>query len=298
MPASPEQLLALLEAPHWKTPGSTSRKTEGPSGRRTEGQAPLNLTVLDHIAEGRQVLDRARRLEGQGSLLSLREAQALRTSQAMKSEALMGETSSVRQHRCPACGCHSLLLRKELAYCVNRHCAPAGVQRRWQLRDLAFAGPGTARRIGRSTGTPRDLVDRLAVLAFFAPTGHPLSASALTRLAKTYDLPTWRLPSKPTALFYALSDVMTAHAVHMAGKKPAPCATGGARPACSGLADLFFGANDQNATRITQAKELCGGCPLKAVCLEQALALPAADQHGVAGGLTAGERRELLRSAA
>ena len=296
MPASAEHLLALLEAPHWKTPGSTSRRTEGPTGRRTEGQAAVNLTVMDHIAEGRQVLDRADRLDTEGTPLARREAAALRTAQAMKSQALMGDTDSVRQHRCPACGCHSLLLRRDVAHCVNRHCAPAGVQRRWNLLDLAYAGPGTAKKVHRSEGRPRDVVDRATIVAFFAPTGYPMSLTTIHQLLTAYALPSWKLPSRPRALFYSLSDVMTAHAVHMAGREPSECATGGQRPACTGLADLFHGASEQNTTRVQAAKNLCGACPLREACLEQALEIPSYAQYGVFGGLTAAERQELLRN--
>jgi hypothetical protein len=296
MPASPEQLLALLEAPHWKTPGSTSRKTEGRTARRTEGQAAVNLTVIDHITEGRQALARAAKLAAEGTPLARREAAALRTAQAMKSGVLMGDTSSVRQHRCPACGCYSLITRNELAYCGNRHCAPAGIQRRWNFRDLAFAEPGTPKAVCRSENRPRDIVDKATVLAFFAPTPHPLSASALTRLVKTYGLPDWRHLAKPGALFYSLSDVMTAHAVHTAGRTPSTCATGKDRPACTGLAELFFGATELNKPRVDAAKALCGTCPLKETCLEQALALPIRSQFGIFGGLTATERTELIRT--
>ena len=297
MPASPEDLLALLEAPHWKTPGSTSRKTEGPTARRSEGSAAVNLTVLDHITEGHQVLARAERLDAEGSPLARREAAALRTAQTMKSQALMGETSSVRQHACPACGCHSLLLRKDIAHCVNRHCAPAGVQRRWNLRDLAFAGPGTPKRIHRSEGKPRDLVDKITAVAFFAPTGQPLSITTLSRIIRMYDLPTWTKPGMDRAIYMSLSDVMTAHAVHMAGREPQQCTANPNRPACSGLADLFFGIRQgTNPQLVEQAKSLCDTCPLKQACLEEAMAQPLAAQHGIAGGLTATERLAIKRN--
>jgi WhiB family redox-sensing transcriptional regulator len=296
MPASPEQLLALLEAPHWKSPGSTSRKTEGPRARRTEGQAAVNLTVVDHIAEGRQVLARAAKLAAEGTPLARRESAALRTAQAMKSGALMGDTSSVRQHRCPACGCFSLITRNELAYCGNRHCAPAGIQRRWNFRDLAFTGPGQPTIVRRSEDRPRDIVDKNTILAFFAPTPYPLSVSTLARIVKAYGLPDWRHLDKPGARFYSLSDVMTAHAVHTAGREPSTCATGGERPACTGLADLFFGATDANQVRVDAAKALCATCPLKETCLEQALDLPVREQHGIFGGLTAAERLQLRRT--
>jgi hypothetical protein len=296
MPASPEDLLALLEAPHWKTPGSTSRKAEGPTARRTEAEAAVNVAVLDHIAEGQQVLARAAKLNAEGTPLALREAAALRTAQAMKSEALMGDTSSVRQHTCPSCGCNSLIARKGLAYCVNRHCAPAGVQRRWNFRDLAYAGPGEPKAVRRTEGrAPRDLLDKAALVLFFAPTGRSMSSTTLSTLVKAYSLPTWRLPSKPRALFYSLSDVMTAHAVHMAGREPVQCATDGQRPACAGLADLFFGTSETNKARVDAAKNLCDTCPIRQTCLEQALELPGWQQEGIFGGFTATERKQLLR---
>lgn len=295
MPASPEALLALLEAPHWKTPGSTSRRTEGPTARRIEGSAAVNLTVLDHIAEGRQVLARAAELNAEGSPLARREAAAMRTAQTMKSQLLMGETGTVRQHRCPACGCFSLLPKGERAFCVNRHCAPAGIQRRWNLRDLAFAGPGTAKTIRRTEGPARDLVDKVTAARFFAPTGHGLSISTLSRVINMYGLPTVRHP-KTGAVHVSLSDLMTAHAVHTAGTEPQPCETNPNRPACSGLADLFFGASDLNATRVNAAKDLCASCPLREACLEEALAENVRDQHRIRGGLTAGERLSLKRN--
>lgn len=43
------------------------------------------------------------------------------------------------------------------------------------------------------------------------------------------------------------------------------------------------------------AKTYCAECPFTAYCLELELALPAYHQHGVRGGLTADERRKLLR---
>lgn len=295
MPASPEHLLALLEAPHWKAPGSTSRKAEGPTARRVEGSAAVNLTVVDHIAEGRQVLARAAKLNAEGSPLARREAAALRTAQAIKSELLMGNTASVRQHPCPACGCYSLLPKGERVHCVNRHCAPAGVQRRWNLRDLTFAGHGNAKRIYRTEGKPpRDLVEKTTAVAFFAPTGQPVSMTTLSRIIRLYDLPTWTRPGHSRAHYVSLSDVMTAHAVHMAGREPQACETSKPRAACTGLADLFFGGRSSEFT--AQAKDLCDTCPLRDACLEEAMAMPVDQQHGIRGGLTASERLELKRT--
>lgn len=66
---------------------------------------------------------------------------------------------------------------------------------------------------------------------------------------------------------------------------------------------LWFGPADDQAAESTQeklkresvAKRYCRQCPFTRYCLELELALPAAHQHGVRGGLSSGERRALLR---
>lgn len=256
----------------------------------------MNLTVIDHLRDGRATLERANRLEAEGTPLALREAAALRRAQALKSEALMGDTTTVRTTGCPACGCYSLIPRQDRVFCINRHCGPRGIQRRWYLTELALLKPGTAKAIGRTSSptAPRDAVDTMTAIAFFAPTGHPMSASTISRIAKTYGLPSWKRPGH-RALYYSLSDLATAHAVHTAGRTKTACSTAPGGPACTGLADLFFGrATQDNEARITAAKELCDACPLKALCLETALELSGRQQHGIYGGLTADERRELI----
>lgn len=58
--------------------------------------------------------------------------------------------------------------------------------------------------------------------------------------------------------------------------------------------ELFFPVGDSGPAlaQVAQAKAVCARCPVLAPCLEFALvAIP----EGVAGGLTAGERRGLLR---
>lgn len=294
MPATPEQLLALLEAPHWKTPGSTSRRPEGPTGQRTEGQAALNLTVTDHIAEGREVLVRAAKLSSQGSTLAQREARALRDAQAMKSEALLGIVDRIREHPCPSCGCLTLLPRKGRAYCINRHCGPVGMQRRWEFRDLAFIGPGTPTKVVRteSVQPPRDVMDPKRLLAFFSQTGRPMADSTMRRLIRLYELPRWDNPLGCSHL-YSLSDVATAHAVHMASKQKGDCTATAQRPPCTGLADLFFTAAEHPKER-EAAKKLCAECPLRQVCLDTAMSRSEHYQFGIAGGLTARERRQAL----
>lgn len=54
--------------------------------------------------------------------------------------------------------------------------------------------------------------------------------------------------------------------------------------------ELFF-AGDDDAVR--QAKEVCARCPVRAQCLETALAVN--EMHGVWGGMAEGERRRLIR---
>ncbi|WP_067487395.1 WhiB family transcriptional regulator [Actinomadura hibisca] len=73
------------------------------------------------------------------------------------------------------------------------------------------------------------------------------------------------------------------------------------RPCLGTPIELWFGPDNghnehwKNAqVREQEAKKLCQGCPFAEFCLETELALGAADQHGVRGGLTASERRTLI----
>lgn len=74
------------------------------------------------------------------------------------------------------------------------------------------------------------------------------------------------------------------------------------RPACWGTdPELFFGAADSPEGRPVldwerRALLVCAGCPMRAECLAVALEFPADEQHGVIGGMTAGQRRVLLRA--
>lgn len=295
MPISPERLLDLLEAPHWKTPGSTSRKPEGPTARRTEGAAAVNLTVVDHITAGRRVLAEAERIAAEGTALAIRKAEALRQAQALKSLALMGERTDVRRHACPYCGAYGLMLSKAgRAVCVNRHCAPAGSQRSWALVDLLMAPPGRPSGVRRSETRPRDDRDVSVIIRFLQHTGHPISPSQFRRMVRMYELPSWpsRTNTSPHALAYSLSDVLTAHALDAAKRTPSDCAQA-QRPACDGLADAFFSDKQMGRVKVEEAKALCEGCPFREPCLEAALSDRDELQHGVRGGLTSKERRDL-----
>jgi hypothetical protein len=54
--------------------------------------------------------------------------------------------------------------------------------------------------------------------------------------------------------------------------------------------ELFFLGKGGNAG---PAKRICAGCPVKAPCLADALALPSGLDEGIRGGLTREERRRL-----
>jgi Transcription factor WhiB len=71
--------------------------------------------------------------------------------------------------------------------------------------------------------------------------------------------------------------------------------------ACRGLdTELFYPPKDSppggpmNKWEL-RALEVCERCPAREACLEAALQFPGAEQHGVAGGMTAGQRRQVLR---
>lgn len=65
---------------------------------------------------------------------------------------------------------------------------------------------------------------------------------------------------------------------------------------CVGMPDLFFGAEGEQShekpEREAEAKRICARCPVRACCLDDALA--AGIRYGVYGGMTEDERR-LLR---
>lgn len=58
--------------------------------------------------------------------------------------------------------------------------------------------------------------------------------------------------------------------------------------------DLFFPEPGTPADRIREAKRVCAACPVKQACLEDAMRR--GDDDGICGGLTLGEREQLLSS--
>lgn len=78
------------------------------------------------------------------------------------------------------------------------------------------------------------------------------------------------------------------------------------RPCLGTMRELWYGPDDdgpaaytepyyQKAWREQKAKQICRGCPFVGYCLAVELQLPAGHQWGVRGGMTAAERRRLLR---
>lgn len=302
MPATPEQWIAALSQTYWTTAGSTGRRPDRQTAARTttriEGGTPVNAKVLDKQQEGRDVVARAARLTREASPLGRMEAVAIRDAFVMEAEELAEQTETVRTRACPACGCFTLLPIRGTAQCANRHCAPRpGLRRRWTYRDLGYVKANSPRGVQRSEGYPADLRPLTFLTDFFNQSGHAVSMSTLARWVKLHNLPRWPVDSKTYA--YSLSDIATVHAVQLAARDGRLCGDG-VRPACTGLAPLFFnddtaGAMDQKLARrrIAVAKELCRECPFIDPCRAAALKPNGKQQHGVAGGLTSKERRVL-----
>ncbi|MGH3869181.1 MAG: WhiB family transcriptional regulator [Pseudonocardiaceae bacterium] len=76
----------------------------------------------------------------------------------------------------------------------------------------------------------------------------------------------------------------------------------GQQPACWGVdPEVFFGPADSPAGRSLHVWErralaVCASCPVVRACLAEALGFPAIEQYGVVGGMTAGQRRAVLRA--
>lgn len=74
-------------------------------------------------------------------------------------------------------------------------------------------------------------------------------------------------------------------------------------PACSDVdPELFFPPVDtpegaQPSPCENAALAVCAGCSVRAACPEVALGHPGREHYGVIGGMTAGQRRALLRAA-
>jgi hypothetical protein len=103
-------------------------------------------------------------------------------------------------------------------------------------------------------------------------------------------------------------DLLERVTMHLQVISPARERARSAGPVCAGTPlALWFGPPDdelggpveslaERRARTDVAKTLCAECPVRVDCLTAVLAYPAEDQHGIRGGLTAVERRRLIRA--
>lgn len=72
------------------------------------------------------------------------------------------------------------------------------------------------------------------------------------------------------------------------------------RPACEGKNPELWFPEDSRTNDGTQAKAICGTCPVRTRCLDMALTIErdggVTDIWGIYGGLDATQRRQLLAS--
>jgi WhiB family redox-sensing transcriptional regulator len=64
---------------------------------------------------------------------------------------------------------------------------------------------------------------------------------------------------------------------------------------CENAPDMFFldKGDHMGPEKMRVAKQLCGSCPMRVLCLEYAL--ESGEQDGIWGGLTRNERNSLMR---
>jgi WhiB family redox-sensing transcriptional regulator len=70
-------------------------------------------------------------------------------------------------------------------------------------------------------------------------------------------------------------------------------ATWAERAACVGrdVEDFFT----ESRPRVREIKNLCAGCPVRRLCLDEAMRAEDTSRYGIYGGLTAAERTDLAR---
>jgi WhiB family redox-sensing transcriptional regulator len=69
------------------------------------------------------------------------------------------------------------------------------------------------------------------------------------------------------------------------------------RAACAGMdTEIFYPVSEaSDSPGVRRAKFICWGCPVRRECLDDALEVEPAKDHGVRGGTTAKERRALRK---
>ncbi|MGW2844418.1 hypothetical protein [Streptomyces sp. NPDC001274] len=158
--STPAQRLRLLQE-EFVQPARTG-PGDGRTPTRTHPAAPLNLGIVDRIraavtemethtrtaapeagpvpADAARVYDWARQHTAHLAPERQQVREALIYRQGLEHALAAGDTTVVRRHPCPECGCWGLFWREqqERAVCVNRYCVDAqGLTRTWTLAHLA-----------------------------------------------------------------------------------------------------------------------------------------------------------------
>ncbi|MFB7313029.1 hypothetical protein [Streptomyces sp. NPDC056192] len=153
------QRLRLLQAEFVEHP--RTGPGDGRSSRPTHASAPVNLGVVDRIraavyevehhtrsvapaagpapAEADRVYDWAREHTAHLAPQVQQASEAINFRQGLEHAIAMGDTTVVRKHPCPGCGCWGLYWRQaaQRAVCVNRFCTDDnGMARTWTLAYL------------------------------------------------------------------------------------------------------------------------------------------------------------------
>jgi hypothetical protein len=141
-------------------------------------QAPVNLTVVDHIrASVREVVDDALAVNPGAGPLPERVQDVYRwymantrnaaTAQAQRRDTIiyrqqlehaiaLGDTKVVRPHRCPACRAFGLMwdAQRRRAVCTSTRClTPGGMSNAWPLQRLAYEHVAAAQKYLRVRAT-------------------------------------------------------------------------------------------------------------------------------------------------
>ncbi|MFF8422890.1 hypothetical protein [Streptomyces sp. NPDC015680] len=135
---------------------------DGRSSRPTHAPAPINISVVDRIRaavyevehhtrtiapdaghftdEESRVYDWARQHTDHLATEQQNALEALIYRQDLEHAIVAGDTTVVRRHPCPQCGCWGLYWRAEArrAVCVNHYCTDDdGISNAWELKRLA-----------------------------------------------------------------------------------------------------------------------------------------------------------------
>lgn len=137
-----------------------------PRATRVHGQPPCDIDILDHLRSTREELIETTRILLAGEPCrnvppppadegifqwaadatahlaeeKQRVREAIAYGKLLEQKTLTGDKLAIRQHRCPACRCYSLMWRApiERAVCIQDECRDElGRASQWELKQLA-----------------------------------------------------------------------------------------------------------------------------------------------------------------